>query len=94
VVVELTKSFVTELLKEKSDILKRTNQINALVEIGGPVAIEALIVAFGNEYSSDLFEERLDKGLTKLTGKSFGNDKNKWSKWWEENKEKYINESK
>jgi HEAT repeat protein len=38
----------------------------------------------------EMFENWVKQALEVITGKRFGNDHEKWEKWWEENKQNYI----
>ncbi|MFB0566676.1 MAG: HEAT repeat domain-containing protein [Candidatus Aminicenantaceae bacterium] len=60
----------------------------ALGELGDPRAVEPLITALKDEESS-IRRDAADS-LKNITGEDFGEDQEKWQKWWKENKEKFL----
>ncbi len=59
----------------------------ALGEIKDPRAVEPLISALKDKELSVRWEAA--DALKSITGKDFGTDYEKWSKWWEENKGRF-----
>ena len=60
-----------------------------LVSVGMP-AVKQLIFMLDDPNLSTILN--VNKTLKKITKEDFGHDQEKWQSWWEENKEKYINE--
>lgn len=65
----------------------RSNATAALVKIGTP-AIQFLIVALKDTDVN--VRSEAESTLKKITGKDFGQNQERWQKWWEENKEKFL----
>ncbi len=59
----------------------REKAAEALGEINDPRAIEPLISALIDQ--EEMSREAAAKALEKITGKDFGQDIDKWKKWWE-----------
>jgi hypothetical protein len=58
-----------------------------LGKIGDARAVEPLIAALGDEDS--LVKREARGALSEITGKRFGMDQAKWSKWWDKNKDTF-----
>ncbi len=71
-------------LKHK-DLLVRAKAAEALGEIKNPKAVEPLIAILTDE--EETVREFAAKALGDITGKDFGQDYDKWQKWWVQNKE-------
>jgi HEAT repeat protein len=71
-------------LKNK-DLLVRAKAAEALGEIKNPKAVEPLIAVLTDE--EETVREFAAKALANITGEDFGQDRDKWLKWWEKNKE-------
>jgi len=54
-----------------------------------PRAVEPLIATLKVE-DDDYVRFSVIDALDKITGKKFGKDHEKWQKWWEENKGKFL----
>jgi HEAT repeat protein len=67
------------------DLHVREKAAEALGEIKDPKAIEPLISVLKDK--GETVPEIAAKALQNITGKDFGQDYDKWLKWWEKNKE-------
>jgi hypothetical protein len=67
------------------DLYVREKAIEALGEMKEPRAVEPLIAILKD--NEETFREIAAKALEKITGKDFGQDPEKWQKWWKQNKE-------
>ncbi len=71
------------LLSLKSRVaLLRLAAVRALPNVKSAVAVEALLVAIGDQDAR--VRMAAAEGLEKLTGQSFGEDAEKWTAWWQE----------
>jgi hypothetical protein len=66
----------------------RESAAYALGEIKDPRAVEPLIEALKDEKGN--VRQSSAEALQKITGKDFGKEPEKWQKWWEENKGRFI----
>jgi HEAT repeat protein len=66
------------------DPLMREKAAEALGETKDMKAVEPLIAVLKND--EETCREIAAKALEKITGKDFGQDLDKWQKWWEQNK--------
>src|SRR4030042_778354 len=66
------------------DPLMREKAAEALGETKDMKAVEPLIAMLKDD--EETFREIAAKALEKITGKDFGQDHDKWQKWWEQNK--------
>lgn len=66
----------------------RENAVVALGRIGDPRAIEPLIATIKDEESSVRLIAVQVLGV--ITGQDFGEDQDKWRKWWDENKDEIL----
>lgn len=66
------------------DPLMREKAAEALGETKDMKAVEPLIAILKDD--EETFRETAAKALEKITGKDFGQDHDKWQKWWEQNK--------
>ena len=57
-------------------------------EIGSPRAVKPLIRALDDKSNS--VRDAAAMGLTRITGKNFGEDQVAWNQYWEKNKEAYL----
>jgi HEAT repeat protein len=67
------------------DPLMREKAAEALGETKDLKAVEPLIAILKDD--EETFREIAAKALEKITGKDFGQDPEKWQKWWKQNKE-------
>jgi HEAT repeat protein len=67
------------------DLHVREKAAEALGEIKDPKAIEPLISVLKD--NGETVSEIAANALQNITGKDFGQDYDKWLKWWEKNKE-------
>lgn len=75
------------LINDESRIL-RSDVATVLGHIGDPRAIEPLIDSLKEEIK--LIRDSILWALKNITGEDLGEDQEKWQKWWEENKEKFL----
>ncbi len=77
--------FISALKDNDPDV--RETAAYALGELKDPRAVEPFISALKDENSN--VRRAAADALKSITGKDFGTDYEKWSKWWEENKERF-----
>jgi hypothetical protein len=77
---------LSDALINEDDVIVRCDVAQALGNIGDPRAIEPLIAAL----KDGVVEYAAMESLKRLTGKNFLYDKEKWYKWWVENKETFL----
>jgi hypothetical protein len=77
-----------EALKDK-DWSVRKRAVEALGKLKDPRAVEPLIEALKDEVWN--VRRSAADALQEITGQHFGRDPEKWQKWWEENKGRFIN---
>ncbi len=70
---------------EDKEALVRSNAAVALGEMRDPNVVEPLIAALKDEDVN--VRSRAAEALRKITGKDFGENPDKWQKWWKENRE-------
>ncbi len=75
------------MLKDE-DPQVRMNAVTALRWIGDPRAVEPLIRALKDE--DEGVQRAAARALSKIAGRDFGNDFLEWQKWWEKNKETFL----
>jgi HEAT repeat protein len=69
---------------QHKDTIVRVKAAEALGETRDPKAVEPLIAVLNDK--EDTFREAAAKSLTKITGEDFGQDRDKWQKWWAQHK--------
>jgi HEAT repeat protein len=70
----------------------RSRAAIALGEIKDPYGVEPLIDVMQNDKDPDV-KKRAEIALEEITGKILGQDPEKWLKWWEENKDRFLNDT-
>jgi HEAT repeat protein len=85
---EATNAIIASL----NDIDIKNDAIVALAMTEEPSVIKLIIDILKTEENKDTIKSTI-KALKFIVRKSFGNDKEKWLSWWEENKDKYLNEN-
>jgi len=77
---------------DDEDSIVKLRVASALAFRGEKRAVEPLIkiITSENKKRDGKLNESAAESLKKLTGQDYGPDPEKWQKWWEENKEKYI----
>lgn len=75
-------------MKDK-DCGARSGSARALGLIGDNSAIEPLIEVLKDE--EPFVRKKAAEALREITGQDFGQDNGKWRKWWEYNKNKFLN---
>jgi hypothetical protein len=78
---------LVEALKDKDSFVRRSAAY-ALGELKDPRAVEPLIEALKDK-DSDV-RNAVAGALRKITGQNFGENAEKWQKWWGENKGRFI----
>jgi HEAT repeat protein len=68
----------------------RSRAAIALGEIKDPYGVEPLIDVLKNDKDPDI-KKRAEIALGEITGKKLGQDPAKWFKWWQENKDRFLN---
>ncbi len=79
-------------LKDESGFV-RSNAAIILARIGDPRAIKPLIDALKEE-DNIIVRRDIASVLREITGQNLGNDYEAWSKWWQENKDKFKRQPK
>ena len=69
----------------------REKAAEALGEVKDPKSVEPLIAILKDK--EETIREVAAKALEKITGKDFGQDYDKWQKWWVQNKENIRKDS-
>ncbi len=63
----------------------RATAVAALGALGDQYSVEPVIGTLGD--SDAAVRQASGKALTKITGENFGEDRERWQKWWEENQD-------
>jgi hypothetical protein len=86
-----TQELIESLNDEKIGIQMKYFIVQTLGETEDARAIEPLIRSLDNR--DDSFRALVSDALKNITGEPFGQDQARWQQWWEQNKEKLLDES-